>query len=58
MDNQIYEEVSEIVEAGLKSGTPMQVIKECVGQVTLRKWLLELPERTQRKQHLRPLKRK
>ncbi|MEO9306774.1 MAG: hypothetical protein ABI342_00500 [Nitrososphaera sp.] len=58
MDNETYEDVAELVEAGLKSGTSMQTIKECIGQVTLRKWLLELPKRTQRKQHLKPLRRK
>lgn len=58
MDNETYEEITELVEASLKSGTPMQTLKECVGQITLRRWLLELPKRTQRKQHLSPLKRK
>ncbi len=58
MDNETYEEVAEIVEAGLKSETSMQTIRECIGQVTLRKWLLQLGEKYQRKKHLRPLKRK
>jgi hypothetical protein len=58
MDSETYEDVAELVEAGLKSGTSMQTIKECIGQVTLRKWLLAVGEKYQRKEHLRPLKRK
>ncbi|HVB66162.1 MAG TPA: hypothetical protein VND01_00535 [Candidatus Acidoferrales bacterium] len=58
MDNEEYEEIAEIVKAGLESGTSMQIIKECIGQVTLRRWVLELPKRTQRKQNLIPLRRK
>lgn len=58
MENELYEEIAELVEVGLKSGTSMQTLRECVGQVTLRRWLLELPKRTQRKQHLKPLRRK
>ncbi len=58
MDNETKDEIAEIVSAGLSSGTSMQTIKESVGQVTLKRWLLELGETYECKRQLRQTKRK
>jgi len=56
MDNETKDEIAEIVQAGLSSGTSMQTIVNCIGQLQLKKWVLYLGD--QYEGHLKQAKRK